>query len=325
MAVQLSKDQLLGAYRRMKTIREFEERLHNEIMTGEIAGFTHLYSGQEAVAVGVCDHLDHKDLIVSTHRGHGHCIAKGCDVKGMMAEIYGKGTGLGKGKGGSMHIADFDKGMLGANGIVGAGGPLAVGAALSAKLDGQGRVAVSFGGDGSVNQGAVLEAMNMAVVINAPCIFVIENNGYSEHTGADYAVGSKDIAKRSEAFGMKAVKADGCDYFAVYEAMAEVLDHVRSGKGPATLEFVTTRFFGHFEGDPQKYRAKDEVKRHRAEMDCLRNFRDRVAADKSVDAADLDAIDTEVLALIDEAVAEARAAEGPSMDEITTDVYVSYY
>ncbi|MEM6850267.1 MAG: thiamine pyrophosphate-dependent dehydrogenase E1 component subunit alpha [Pseudomonadota bacterium] len=322
--MQQSKDQLLRAYKQMRTIREFEERLHKEIMTGEIAGFTHLYSGQEAVAVGVCEHLDEKDLIVSTHRGHGHCIAKGCDVKAMMAEIYGRAPGLGKGKGGSMHIADFDKGMLGANGIVGAGGPLAVGAALSAKLDGEGRVAVSFGGDGSVNQGAVLEAMNMAVVINAPAIFVIENNGYSEHTGADYAVGSKDIAGRSEAFGMKTIKADGCDYFAVYDAMAGLLDHARAGKGPCTAEFVTTRFFGHFEGDPQKYRAKDEVKRHRETMDCLTAFRDQVTGDGVLAESDLKAVDEAVLALIDEAVEEARSAPGPSTDEVETDVYVSY-
>ncbi len=324
MSTRHGKDQLLRAYRQMKTIREFEERLHKEIMTGEIAGFTHLYSGQEAVAVGVCDHLSDDDLIVSTHRGHGHCIAKGCDVKAMMAEIFGKATGLGKGKGGSMHIADFDKGMLGANGIVGAGAPLAVGAALSAKLDGKGRVAISFGGDGSVNQGAVFEAMNMAVVIKAPAIFVIENNGYSEHTGADYAVGSKDIAARSEAFGLKTVKADGCDYFAVYDAMSELLDHARAGKGPCAAEFRTTRFFGHFEGDPQKYRAKDEVKRHREEMDCLKNFRARVLGDKSLSAADLDAIDAEVLSLIDDAVTAARAAPPPSPGETVTDVYVSY-
>jgi pyruvate dehydrogenase E1 component alpha subunit len=242
----------------------------------------------------------------------------------MMAEIYGRATGIGKGKGGSMHIADFDKGMLGANGIVGAGGPLAVGAALSAKLDGAGRVAISFGGDGSVNQGAVFEAMNMAVVLKLPAIFVVENNGYSEHTGADYAVGSKDIAARSEAFGMKSVKADGSDYFAVYDAMAEALDHVRAGRGPCTAEFITTRFFGHFEGDPQKYRAKDEVKRHREEMDCLKIFRAKTLSGKMLDAAALDAIDEEVMTLIDEAVAEARAAPPPSATEVTTDVYISY-
>lgn len=308
----------------MKTIREFEERLHTEIMTGEIAGFTHLYSGQEAVAVGVCEHLAHDDMIVSTHRGHGHCIAKGCDVKGMMAEIFGRSTGICKGKGGSMHIADFDKGMLGANGIVGAGAPIAVGAALSAKLDGNKKVAVSFGGDGSVNQGAVFEAMNMAVVINAPAVFVIENNGYSEQTGVSYAVGADSIAKRTEAFGIKTVTADGCDYFAVYDAMADILDHAREGKGPVAAEFMTTRFFGHYEGDSQKYRAKDEVKTHRAEMDCLKSFRATVLPDGKITEAELDAIDAEVLALIEEAVIAARAAPPTPIEEAETDVYVSY-
>lgn len=324
MSLQQSKEQMLTAYREMKTIREFEERLHKEIMTGEIAGFTHLYSGQEAVAVGVCQNLDNEDLIVSTHRGHGHCIAKGCDVKGMMAEIYGRATGLGKGKGGSMHIADFDKGMLGANGIVGAGGPLAVGAALSAKLDGNGKVAICFAGDGSINQGAIFEAMNMAVVIKAPVIFVIENNGYSEHTGVSYSVGGADIAKRTEGFGIKTLEADGCDYFTVFDTMVKLLDHARVGKGPAAAVFNTTRFFGHFEGDPQKYRAKDEVKRHREEMDCLKNFRAAVLPDGAIAEAELDAIDTQVLALIDEAVDAARSAPPPPMEEMEADVYISY-
>src|SRR5512140_1487523 len=213
--MQMSRDELIRAYRRMKTIREFEERLHVEIATGEIAGFTHLYSGQEAVAVGVCEHLGPKDFIVSTHRGHGHCIAKGCDVKGMMKEIYGRRDGLCRGKGGSMHIADVDKGMLGANAIVGAGPPLAVGAAIACKLRGEGHVSVAFGGDGSCNQGTVFEAMNLAVVLQAPAIFVFENNGYSEHTGASYAVGSKDITARSRGFGMPAERVDGSDFFAV--------------------------------------------------------------------------------------------------------------
>ena len=201
---QLGQEQLLKAYTRMATIRVFEERLHDEIKTGEIAGFTHLYCGQEAAAVGVCAHLADDDYIVSTHRGHGHCIAKGCDVPAMMKEIYGRRDGLCKGKGGSMHIADVSIGMLGANGIVGAGAPLAVGAAISAKLDGRGKVAVAFSGDGACNQGTTFEAMNMAVVTKAPAIFVFENNHYSEHTGPDYAVGTaRDIASRAEAFGMK--------------------------------------------------------------------------------------------------------------------------
>jgi acetoin:2,6-dichlorophenolindophenol oxidoreductase subunit alpha len=322
--VQLSRDQLLHAYRQMKTIREFEERLHVEIQTGEIPGFTHLYSGQEAVAVGVCEHLTDADWIASTHRGHGHCIAKGCDVNGMMLEIYGRRDGLCKGKGGSMHIADMSRGMLGANAIVGGGPPIAVGAAIACKVQRNGRVAVAFGGDGSCNQGTVFEAMNMAVVLKAPAIFVFEDNGYSEHTGASYAVGSKDIAGRARGFGMPAEVCDGADFFAVYEAMGRAVERARAGGGPSTLEPKITRFFGHFEGDPMLYRAKDEVAQQRESMDCLKNFRARVTAEGWLAAADLDAIDREVLALIDQSVASARSAAPPAAADLLTDVYVSY-
>jgi acetoin:2,6-dichlorophenolindophenol oxidoreductase subunit alpha len=324
--MQLSRDELLGAYRRMATIRVFEERLHDEIKTGEIAGFTHLYAGQEAVAVGVCDHLSIEDMIVSTHRGHGHCIAKGCNVKGMMQEIFGRAGGLCKGRGGSMHIADLSVGMLGANGIVGGGAPQAVGAALAAKLDGKGRVAIAFSGDGACNQGTTFEAMNMAVVTKAPAIFVFENNHYSEHTGVDYAVGTaKDIASRAEAFGMKAWRANGCDYFDTYEAMRELLDHVRAGNGPAAIELDTERYFGHFEGDPQRYRGKGELDRIRAERDCLKAFRARVAEAKLLDVKDLDAIDQEVADLIEASVVEARAAPAPDPATVADDVYVEYF
>jgi len=308
----------------MKTIREFEERLHVEIQTGEIPGFTHLYSGQEAVAVGVCEHLTDADWIASTHRGHGHCIAKGCDVNGMMLEIYGRRDGLCKGKGGSMHIADMSRGMLGANAIVGGGPPIAVGAAIACKVQRNGRVAVAFGGDGSCNQGTVFEAMNMAVVLKAPAIFVFEDNGYSEHTGASYAVGSKDIAGRARGFGMPAEVCDGADFFAVYEAMGRAVERARAGGGPSTLEPKITRFFGHFEGDPMLYRAKDEVAQQRESMDCLKNFHSRVTAEGWLAAADLDAIDREVLALIDQSVASARSAAPPATADLLTDVYVSY-
>ena len=322
------KSRLLDAYRRMKTIREFEERLHVEIATGEIPGFTHLYAGQEAVAVGVCADLTDEDYIVSTHRGHGHCIAKGCDITGMMKEIYGRRDGLCKGKGGSMHIADLDKGMLGANAIVGAGPPLAVGAAIACRLrraaDGEGRVSVAFGGDGSCNQGTVFEAMNLAVVLAVPAIFVFENNGYSEHTGAGYAVGSRDITARAAAFGMAAERVDGSDFFAVNSAMRRALERARRGGGPSAIEATTTRFYGHFEGDPQKYRAPDEVGRHRATMDCLARFRASVGQSGSVAGPELDAIDREVLEQIDAAVRAARAAPMPSESELTTDVYISY-
>jgi TPP-dependent pyruvate/acetoin dehydrogenase alpha subunit len=320
----LGRDELLRAYRQMKTIREFEERLHVEIATGAIAGFTHLYCGQEAVAVGVCEHLGPKDYITSTHRGHGHCIAKGCDVKGMMAEIYGRSTGLCKGKGGSMHIADINVGMLGANGIVGGGPPLAVGGGITAKLNKQGNVSIAFSGDGACNQGTTFEAMNMAVVLKLPVIFLFENNHYSEHTGVDYAVGSKDIAGRAGAFGMLAKKGDGTDFFAVHALMDEVLEYVRSGKGPAAVEFDTERFFGHFEGDPQRYRGPDEVKRLRETRDCLVKFRETALKEKLLRAADLDAVDAEVMALIEESVVEARNAPPPAPESTLEDVYVNY-
>ncbi|MEO5598378.1 MAG: thiamine pyrophosphate-dependent dehydrogenase E1 component subunit alpha [Novosphingobium sp.] len=327
--MQLSREALLRAYRKMKVIREFEERLHTEIMTGEIAGFTHLYCGQEAVAVGVCEHLDHDDKIVSTHRGHGHCLAKGCDVDGMMKEIWGSRDGLCKGKGGSMHIADMDVGMLGANGIVGAGAPIAVGAALAAKLDGKGadgyKIAITFSGDGACNQGTTFEAMNLAVVTGAPCIFVFENNHYSEHTGVDYAVGTqKDIASRAEAFGMKVWRGDGTDFFSVHDTMREVLEYVRDGNGPAAVEFDTERFFGHFEGDPQRYRGEGELDRIRATRDCLKIFRASVTGAKLLSDADLDAVDAEAMDAIEAAVAAARAGARPTAEDVLTDVYISY-
>lgn len=323
--MQLSREALQRAYRQMKVIREFEERLHTEIQTGEIAGFTHLYCGQEAVAVGVCEHLSTADKIVSTHRGHGHCLAKGCDLDAMMKEIWGSREGLCKGKGGSMHIADIDQGMLGANGIVGAGAPIAVGAALAAKLDGQGKVSIAFSGDGACNQGTTFEAMNMAVVTHAPCIFVFENNHYSEHTGVDYAVGTQqDIASRAEAFGMKVWRADGTDFFAVHETFREVLDYVRAGNGPAAVEFDTERFFGHFEGDPQRYRGEGEIDRIRETRDCLKKFRASVTGAALLTAEELDAIDREVLSAIDAAVDAARAAARPTPEDVLADVYISY-
>lgn len=320
--MQLSRDTLLRAYRQMKTIRVFEDRLHDEIQTGEIAGFTHLYAGQEACAVGVCEHLGPTDFIVSTHRGHGHCIAKGCDVIAMMKEIYGSREGLCKGRGGSMHIADIEVGMLGANGIVGAGAPLAVGAGITAKSNGT--VSIAFSGDGACNQGTTFEAMNLAVVLKLPVIFVFENNHYSEHTGVAYAVGAKDMASRAAAFGMRAEKADGIDFFAVHDVMRDLIEYCKAGNGPAAVELDTERFYGHFEGDPQRYRAKGELERIREERDCITTFRRKVTEAKLLDGGDLDAVDAAVTALIDRAVAEAKAAEKSRPEHVTEDVYISY-
>ena len=322
--MSLNQEQQLEAYRTMKTIREFEERLHVEFMTGALPGFVHLYAGEEAIATGVCIHLSDADCIGSTHRGHGHSIAKGCDVKGMMLEIYGKKDGLCGGKGGSMHIADLSKGMLGANAIVGGSPPLAIGAALSAKTRGTNNVAISFSGDGASNQGTCFESMNMAVVLNLPCVFVFENNGFGEGTGHDYAVGSKDIAGRAAGFGLPSVKVDGTDLFAVEAAATEAIERARNGGGPSAIEAVAHRFYGHFIGDPQIYRAADEVEKLRADSDCIKIFREKVTGDGSIDAAQLDAIDADIAVLIDESVAEANAADYPTEDDLLTDVYVSY-
>ncbi len=256
--MQLNREQLLQAYRQMRTIRVFEERVHDEFATGEIPGFAHLYAGEEASAVGMALNLDNRDHIASTHRGHGHCIAKGCDVKAMMAEIYGRADGLCGGKGGSMHIADLDAGMMGANGIVGGGPPLICGAALTAKTLGTGGVAVAFIGDGASNQGTTLESYNLAKVWNLPAIFVVEDNGYAESTASAYAVAGTQTV-RAAGFGLPAREVDGHDLFAVHEAAREAVDRARDGDGPSFLHIRLNRYFGHFEGDAMTYRGAGEV------------------------------------------------------------------
>ncbi len=320
----LDRDDLLGVYRTMKTIREFEERLHTEFATGEIPGFVHLYAGEEACATGVCINLKEGDKIASTHRGHGHCIAKGVDVHAMMAEIYGKKSGVCHGKGGSMHIADLDKGMMGANGIVGGGPPLACGAALAAKKLGTGGIALAFFGDGASNQGTVMESLNLATVWNLPCIFVVENNGYAEATSSKYSVSCDDAADRAGAFNMPGVVVDGHDFFAIHEAGGEAVRRAREDSAPTLIEVKTNRYYGHFEGDAQTYRGKDEVKNLRANSDCLDLFRARVISANLVEDAELDAIDGEAGDLIEDAVVKAKAASRPAASELLTDVYISY-
>ena len=320
----LSKADLLKAYRTMRTIREFEERLHAVFADGDIPGFVHLYAGEEAAGTGIMMHLSDNDRISSTHRGHGHCIAKGVDVHSMMAEIYGKSTGACKGKGGSMHIADLSKGMMGANGILGAGAPLACGAALAAKTLKNGGMAISFVGDGGSNQGAFLESLNLAAVWNLPILFVVENNGYAESTAREWAVAVDSYVDRAAGFGLPGVTIDGTDFFAVYETAGEMIKRCREGGGPALLECKMVRFFGHFEGDAQTYRGKGEVEDIRANKDCLKLFVARVTEAKVISQKELDPIDREIVALIDDALAKAKAAPLPNARELTTDVYVSY-
>ena len=321
---QIPASELLDAYRTMRTIREFDERLHREFATGEIPGFVHLYAGEEAVATGVCNVLVADDFVASTHRGHGHAIAKGCDVVGMMAEIYGRATGLCKGKGGSMHIADVSAGMLGANGIVGGGPPLVCGVGLSAKVRGTRQVGVSFTGDGGANQGTFLEALNLAAVWDLPVVFVVENNGYAESTSNVFHQKGIDVASRGDAFGLASVTVNGQDYFEVREAAQAAVDRARAGGGPSLVECKTVRYYGHFEGDQQKYREPGEVERARAERDPLRLFEDRVTAVGLLDEGQLREIDRTVAELIDRAVAEAKAAPQPDPASVLDDVYISY-
>ena len=321
--MQLSREDLLKAYTQMRTIRDFEERVHEEFSAGNIPGFVHLYAGEEASGVGFCMHLTDVDRIASTHRGHGHCIAKGCDVRGMMLEIFGKQDGICGGKGGSMHIADLEKGMMGANGIVGGGPPLICGAALTAKTLKTGGVAIAFVGDGGSNQGTTFESYNLAKVWNLPAIFVVEDNGYAESTGSGWSVGGSQLG-RAEGFGMPGHQVDGTDFFAVYEVAREVIERARSGGGPSLVHVKLNRYFGHFEGDAMTYRAPDEVAKLRATKDPLQIFRQRVVEAALLEPEDLDRIDAEVKSHIDQVTVEAKAAAMPTEKDLLTDVYVSY-
>jgi pyruvate dehydrogenase E1 component alpha subunit len=321
--MNLTRDDLLLAYRRMRLIRAFEERLSDLVTAGKLAGFLHLYAGEEAVAVGVCNQLGERDFVTSTHRGHGHCIAKGVDVRGMMAELYGRATGTCKGKGGSMHIADLDLGMLGANGIVGAGIPLATGAALSAKLKRTGGVAVAFFGDGASNQGAFHESLNIAAIWKLPVVYVVENNGYGEATPMEFVTPIRDLAARAGSYAMRSEIADGMDFFDVYEKAATALAHARAGEGPTLLECKTYRYFGHYVGDPLTYRTKEEAEDWRQRRDPLEGF-ERRAREMGLVAPDaLREIDGEVARLLDDAVAFAEASPLPTPDDVTTDVYAA--
>lgn len=322
--MQLSRDDLREAYTTMKRIRVFEERMRTEFQKGEMPGFVHLYCGQEAIATGVCMHLNDTDNIGSTHRGHGHCIAKGCDVKDMALEIYCREDGLCKGKGGSMHIADLSKGMLGANAIVGGSPPLAVGAALAAKTLKNKAVAVAFIGDGASNQGTVFEAMNLAVVLKLPVIFIYENNGYAEFTGIDYHCGAIDITTRSSGFGMPAVKVDGTDFFAVHDVMREAVERARSGDGPTSIECEALRWYGHYEGDPQAYRSKTEVKEIKANKDPLEIFKQKVLEKELMENVEFEEINSLIEKEVDDAIKLALNSPVPPLSSLEENVYESY-
>ncbi|MFU2016141.1 thiamine pyrophosphate-dependent dehydrogenase E1 component subunit alpha [Peribacillus butanolivorans] len=314
----MEKKEVLWIYQKMNEIRFFEEDVHRTFGKGLIPGFVHLYAGEEAVATGVMALLDDEDYITSTHRGHGHAIAKGCDIKGMMAEIMGKKDGLGGGKGGSMHVADVGKGMLGANGIVGGGFGIAAGAALTIKTLGKDNVAVCFFGDGASNEGTFHEGLNLASILDLPVIFVCENNQFGEGTPFRYASASETVSERASSYNMPGVRVDGMDVEAVYNATKEAIERAKSGNGPTLIECDTYRKYGHFEGDEQKYKTDNDPNKDR---DPIIEFREKAVQNGWMTAEEADGIEAQAKETIKEAVAFAEASPLPDLETLYTDIF----
>ena len=322
MAAKITRKVLLDMHRRMVRIRRFEETSGKAMEDGKIPGALHLYVGQEAVAAGVSVHLNDDDQITSTHRGHGHLIAKGGQFEPMFAELYGKASGYCKGKGGSMHICDMSLGMLGANGIVGGGAPIAMGAAFSNKFRKTKQVAATFFGDGASNEGAFHEAANMAGLYKLPIVFVCENNGFGEYTPQANHQAIVDIADRAAGYGMPGVIVDGMDAIAVWEAAGEAVKRARAGKGPTLLECKTYRYYDHVgvRGMGIDYRTDEEVEywKGRDPIDMLER---RLAEQKILTAAKAKKIHEEIQAEVDAAMAAAEAAPLPDVSTLLDDVY----
>ncbi|EJO5349038.1 pyruvate dehydrogenase (acetyl-transferring) E1 component subunit alpha [Clostridium botulinum] len=307
-------------YKTMLKIRKFEQVAMNTFAEGKIPGFVHLYIGEEAVATGVCANLKDSDYITSTHRGHGHILAKGGDLKFMMAELFGKATGYCKGKGGSMHIADATKGILGANGIVGAGHNIAVGAGLSAQYRGTDQVCVCFFGDASTNQGTFHESLNMASVWKLPVVFVCENNLYGISMSQSRHQAIKDVADRGVAYNVPGIVVDGNDVFAVYEAAEEAIKRAREGKGPTLIECKTYRHRGHFEGDPCVYKPTEEQEEWLAK-DPIPRFEKYLVENEILIEEKLKEVQSKVESEIDEAVDFANNSPYPELESVLEDVY----
>ncbi|MFW5924193.1 MAG: thiamine pyrophosphate-dependent dehydrogenase E1 component subunit alpha [Halanaeroarchaeum sp.] len=308
--------------RRMVTIRAFDDRAGKLFADGEIPGFVHLYIGEEAVAVGATTAIEDDDYLTSTHRGHGHSIAKGLDPKRMMAELFGSTEGYCNGKGGSMHIADVDENMLGANGIVGAGPPIATGAAWSAQYHDEDRIAISFFGDGAVAQGQVHEAINLAATWSLPAVFLIENNQYGEGTPVEKQHNIADLSRSAESYGIPGFTVDGMDVTAVEEAVAEARERALAGDGPTLIEAETYRYRGHFEGDQQPYRTEAEVDEWRENRDAIETFKQRLIDRGELTEDDFAAIEDEVESEIEAAVEFARDAPLPAPEDAYEGMFV---
>ena len=317
----LDKQTLVDLYTTMLTIRRFEERVAAEFYAGNLFGFIHSYIGQEAIATGVCKHLTNADRIVSHHRGHGHCIAKGADMNKMMAEIHGKKTGYCKGKGGSMHIADFSIGMLGADGIVGAGLPIATGAALAAKLEGQGNIAAVFFGDGACQEGEFHEALNLAAIWKLPLLFVCENNHYGVNTPASYSLAAGEITRMPEAYHIPNKAIHGNDVEAVYEAAEEAVGMLRRGEGPYFLECETYRWHKHFLSDVLEDLRPPEELEAWAERCPVAAFEAKLLTQDVLTRSDIERINREVLGRVEEAYRYALESPYPEPEDALEDVY----
>ena len=316
--MKMEKEQARWIYKTMNEIRFFEEKVHKIFSDGQIPGFVHLYVGEEAVATGVMSQLTDDDYITSTHRGHGHAIAKGCDLNGMMAEIMGKRDGLGHGKGGSMHVAEIDKGMLGANGIVGGGFGLAMGASISIINQGKDNVAVCFFGDGAANEGTFHEGLNFASILNLPVIFVCENNQFAEGTTHDYASASETIAERASAYNMPGVRVDGMNVLEVYQATQEAVERAKKGEGPTLIECDTYRKYGHFEGDEQKVKSPND---RNADKNATVEFRKQAIEEGWLTEEEADDIEKTAEQAVEDAVKFADESELPDEDSLYKDVF----
>jgi acetoin:2,6-dichlorophenolindophenol oxidoreductase subunit alpha len=313
----LSDTELREFFREMLLIRRFEEKVEERFRAGELPGFLHVAIGQEAVAVGVCRALEDGDVIASTHRAHGHTLAKGTSPNELMAELYGKLEGCSHGYGGSMHLYDVERGNLGANAVVGGGLPAIVGAALAFQFREEPRVAVAFFGDGATNIGTFHESLNLAQLWNVPAVFVCENNHWAESTPAKQHMPIDDISKRAEAYGMRAVKVDGQDVEGVYSAAVKALDHARAGKGPVFMAVETVRLSGHYIGDPQVYRPKDELRKLRETRDPITLLRARL----DLSDEDFDEVDREVQEIVDASVEFAKSGTDPKPEDALKNVY----
>jgi TPP-dependent pyruvate/acetoin dehydrogenase alpha subunit len=317
----LDNQTLIDLYTTMLTIRRFEERVAAEFYAGKIIGFVHSYIGQEAIASGVCSHLSKKDRIVSHHRGHGHCIAKGADMKRMMAEIYGKKTGYCKGKGGSMHIADFSIGMLGADGIVGAGLPIAAGAAMAAKLEGEGSIAAVFFGDGACQEGEFHEVLNLAAIWKLPLLFVCENNHYGVNTPRTYSLAAREITRMPEAYHIPSRAIHGNDVEAVYRAAEEAVGMLRSGQGPYFLECETYRWHKHFLSDVLEDRRPKEEMETWARRCPIAAFETKLLDEDVLTCTDIERINEEILSQVEAAHEFALESPYPEPEDALEDVY----